>query len=171
MKMLWFISAHWCSQKIIGSRLALWLSNTPWFKYYKIVQCSRNPICWATLHGACATNLGLVCQIALSESGLSHHGWNFLLSTFSEPSRSQLWWCSSTSLYTAAPLLYTAAIKTAAHLLYTAAPLLYTEAHLCCTLLHLWTCTLFNTADYWTNKSLAGGVGRVIERVMAIQAL
>ena len=29
MKMLWPISAHWCFQKIIGSGLALWWSDTP----------------------------------------------------------------------------------------------------------------------------------------------
>ena len=29
MKLLWSISAHWCFQKIIGSRLALWWSDSP----------------------------------------------------------------------------------------------------------------------------------------------
>ena len=29
MQMLWFISAHWCFQKIICSGLALWWSDTP----------------------------------------------------------------------------------------------------------------------------------------------
>ena len=33
MKMLWSISAHWCFQKVIGSGLALWWSDTPQFKY------------------------------------------------------------------------------------------------------------------------------------------
>ena len=29
IKLLWSISAHWCFQKIIGSGLALWWSDTP----------------------------------------------------------------------------------------------------------------------------------------------